>query len=55
MNLEDTGNTVSVTIPIALKDCIENKKIKIGDKVLLIGFGVGYSWSATIIEIQNTF
>ncbi len=46
-----TGNTVSSTIPIAIKDCLTENKIKPGDKVLLAGFGVGYSWAATIIEI----
>jgi 3-oxoacyl-[acyl-carrier-protein] synthase III len=50
INLENVGNTVSSTIPIALKDCIETKKIKKGDKILLCGFGVGYSWGATIIQ-----
>lgn len=50
-NMENTGNTVSATIPIALKDCLDNKIIKPGNKVLLCGFGVGYSWGATIISI----
>lgn len=51
INLENTGNTVSATIPIALKDCLNSGAIKKGDKVLLSGFGVGYSWGTTIIEI----
>ena len=51
INLENTGNTVSNTIPIALCDCINNKLIKKGDKILLAGFGVGLSWALTIIEI----
>ncbi|MFC2113209.1 3-oxoacyl-ACP synthase III family protein [Bacteroidota bacterium] len=51
IELLNTGNTVSATIPIALKDCIDTGKVKPGDKVLLIGFGVGYSWGATIITI----
>jgi 3-oxoacyl-[acyl-carrier-protein] synthase III len=51
INIEKTGNTVSASIPIALKDCLDSKKIKSGDKVLLVGFGVGYSWGATIVEI----
>jgi 3-oxoacyl-[acyl-carrier-protein] synthase III len=51
INLEKTGNTVSATIPIALKDCLNSGEIKTGDKVLLSGFGVGYSWGTTIIEI----
>ena len=51
MNMEHTGNTVSATIPIALKDCMDKGLVNPGDKVLLVGFGVGYSWGATIIEI----
>jgi 3-oxoacyl-[acyl-carrier-protein] synthase-3 len=47
----ESGNTVSATIPIALKDCLEKKMVKFGDKVMLVGFGVGYSWGATIITI----
>jgi 3-oxoacyl-[acyl-carrier-protein] synthase-3 len=51
MNMEDTGNTVSSTIPIRIKTCLENQTIKAGDKVLLIGFGVGYSWGGTIVIV----
>lgn len=50
INLEDTGNTVSPTIPIALKRAQEVGLIKSGDKVLLSGFGVGLSWGSTIIS-----
>ena len=50
-NMLLTGNTVSSTIPIALKDCLDNGIVKKGNKVLLMGFGVGYSWGGTIIEI----
>ena len=49
-NYEKIGNTVSSTIPIALFDLLKNKKIKKGDKLLLCGFGVGYSMAAAIIE-----
>jgi len=51
LNLLHTGNTVSATIPIAIKDCLDNNIIKKGDKVLLVGFGVGYSWGGTIITL----
>lgn len=50
-NLLTTGNTVSSTIPIAIKDCIDNNLIKSKDKIMIAGFGVGYSWGATIITI----
>lgn len=48
--LEYCGNTVSSTIPIAIYEAMKEGKIKKGDKVLLAGFGVGYSWGATILQ-----
>ncbi len=51
IDMEKTGNTVSATIPIALKNMMDKGMLKKGDKVLLAGFGVGYSWGATILEI----
>lgn len=50
INLTETGNTVSASIPIALKKAEQEGKLKKGDKVMLVGFGVGLSWGATIIE-----
>lgn len=50
INLENTGNTASVTIPIALNDLAINGKLKENMKILLLGFGVGYSWCGTIIR-----
>ncbi|MBA4319514.1 MAG: 3-oxoacyl-ACP synthase [Flavobacterium sp.] len=50
-NMLLTGNTVSATIPIAIEDSLNRGVIKSGDKVLLCGFGVGYSWGAVIIEV----
>jgi len=47
-----TGNTVSSTIPIALRDCLDKGIVKNGDKVLLVGFGVGYSWGGVVLDIQ---
>ena len=49
INLENTGNTVSATIPIALKMAEDEGRLKKGDRVLLSGFGVGLSWGSTVI------
>jgi len=49
--LENCGNTVSSTIPIALHEAIRLGKAKPGNKILLAGFGVGYSWGSTIINL----
>ncbi|MEK4698978.1 ketoacyl-ACP synthase III [Solibacillus sp. FSL R7-0668] len=52
IQLNDCGNTVSSTIPIALKREIEQGHIKSGDKILLVGFGVGLSWGACSVRIS---
>ncbi len=49
-NLENKGNTVSCSIPIALKDACKENKLNCDDLVLIIGFGVGYSLGSTIIK-----
>jgi len=49
-NIQEIGNTVSASIPIALKDALNGKKINQGEKVLLSGFGVGLSWGTAIIQ-----
>ncbi len=51
IDMEDSGNTVSSTIPIALEKALGQGKIKSGDRVALVGFGVGYSWGATLVEV----
>jgi 3-oxoacyl-[acyl-carrier-protein] synthase-3 len=48
--IENTGNTISSTIPFLINDLNAKKILKKGDKLLLIGFGVGYSWGTIIIE-----
>lgn len=44
--MADCGNTVSSTIPIALKRAFQEGRLKSGHRVMLVGFGVGYSWGA---------
>jgi len=51
VNLSGTGNTVSSTVLIGLKDCIDSGSIKSGDKVMIAGFGVGLSWGGTILKL----
>jgi 3-oxoacyl-[acyl-carrier-protein] synthase III len=49
-NYENIGNTVSASIPIALKDANTQGRLKNGDTVIIVGFGVGLSWGATLIR-----
>jgi len=48
--LEKVGNTVSSTIPVALKAAMQQGEISPDTKVLIAGFGVGYSWGGTILR-----
>ena len=50
VNLATTGNTVSSTVLIGIKDCMKKQFIKKGDKVMISGFGVGLSWGGTILK-----
>ena len=51
INMENYGNTVSSTIPMALEKALIDKSIKYSDTVILVGFGVGYSWAGTTVRI----
>ncbi len=51
IDMKDSGNTVSATIPIALESAMQQGRVKAGDRVALVGFGVGYSWGATLVKI----
>jgi 3-oxoacyl-[acyl-carrier-protein] synthase-3 len=48
--MEDVGNTVSSSIPIALHQAQQDGRLKPGALVMLVGFGVGYSWGATLVR-----
>jgi len=45
MHFDRLGNTVSSTIPFVLQQMITDGRLTPGKKLLLIGFGVGYSWA----------
>lgn len=49
-NLDRVGNTVSASIPIAIRDAQVENLIVPGSRLLLCGFGVGFSWGACIVE-----
>ena len=49
IDMEDTGNTVSASIPILLEKLQKKASLRPGDRILLAGFGVGYSYGAGIL------
>lgn len=50
VNIRDYGNTSSASIPIALDEVVRDGRVKKGDMVLLVAFGAGLTWGATLIK-----
>ncbi|RAP31509.1 3-oxoacyl-ACP synthase [Candidatus Marinamargulisbacteria bacterium SCGC AG-343-D04] len=50
VNVTKYGNTSAATIPIALSELNEEKKLQKGDLILLAGFGAGFTWGLNLIE-----
>lgn len=49
-NLDRYGNTSAASIPLALEEAWREGKIKHGDLVLLVAFGSGLTWGATLLR-----
>jgi 3-oxoacyl-[acyl-carrier-protein] synthase-3 len=49
VGMRECGNTVSASIPIALSQAAALGRIKPGDRVAVLGFGVGYSWAGAML------
>ncbi|MDR5586806.1 MULTISPECIES: beta-ketoacyl-ACP synthase III [Clostridium] len=50
INLDKTGNTSSASVPLALNELYEKNLLEEGDKILLVAFGGGLSYGATLLE-----
>ena len=49
VTMSHCGNTVSLP-SIALKQALDDGRIRPGERLMLVGFGVGYSWGATLVR-----
>ena len=47
------GNTSSASIPMAINDCYESKRLKNGDTILLDAFGGGLTWGSALIKFNG--
>ena len=50
LNLNKVANTSSATVPIALNEMYEKGLLNKGDKLILVAFGGGLTYAATLIE-----
>lgn len=51
MNISDYGNTSSASIPIAIDEYIKTVKNTENNKVMLVGFGGGFTWGAALLTL----
>lgn len=49
-NIHKYGNTTAATIPLLWDECAREGRIRPGDLVLLVGFGAGMTWGATLVR-----
>ena len=54
INIEKYGNTTAGTIPIAMNEAINEKRINDGDYILLSSFGAGFTWGSMLIKWDST-
>src|ERR1700721_1870124 len=50
INIDRFGNTTAATIPLALMDALEQKRLRKGDLVLIITVGAGYTTGAILMR-----
>ncbi|MGO4543838.1 beta-ketoacyl-ACP synthase III [Paenibacillus sp. 2TAB23] len=49
INLDKYGNMSSASIPVALAEAVEQGRVKEGDGIVLVGFGGGLTWGASVL------
>jgi 3-oxoacyl-[acyl-carrier-protein] synthase-3 len=49
-NIDRYGNTAAASVPICLHEALAAGRIKDGDLVMLVAFGTGFSWGATLLR-----
>ncbi len=55
VNIDRYGNTSAASIPIALAEALESKKIHVGDYVVFVAFGGGLTWAAAVMQWTHEF
>uniref|UniRef100_A0A4D6WNM6 Beta-ketoacyl-[acyl-carrier-protein] synthase III n=1 Tax=Centroceras clavulatum TaxID=159503 RepID=A0A4D6WNM6_9FLOR len=54
-NVSKYGNTSAASIPLALDEALQQKKIEQNDIIIISGFGAGLTWGTIIIKWQNNY
>jgi 3-oxoacyl-[acyl-carrier-protein] synthase-3 len=49
VNLDRYGNVSAASIPLALAEAVEDGRVREGDRLLMVGFGGGLTWGASVL------
>ena len=49
LSIQEYGNNSTASIPLALKHALDAGRIDAGDTLLLVAFGGGLTWGATVL------
>ena len=50
INLDRYGNTSAASIPIALAEAVDSGRVKVGDRIVIVAFGAGFTSGAVAIQ-----
>lgn len=50
VTVDEYGNNSTASIPLALKTALDSGKVREGDRLLLVAFGGGLTWGATVLR-----
>jgi 3-oxoacyl-[acyl-carrier-protein] synthase-3 len=50
VNLDKYGNTSAASIPIALAEAVDSGRVNVGDHIVIVAFGAGFTSGAVAIE-----
>jgi 3-oxoacyl-[acyl-carrier-protein] synthase-3 len=50
VNLDRYGNTSAASVPIALAEAVNEGRVKVGDKLVFVAFGAGFTSGAVAME-----
>ncbi len=49
-NIQKLGNTTAATIPLALREALDDGRLKEGHLVCLVAFGAGFTWASALLR-----
>ncbi len=50
VNIQKYGNTTAATIPLALSEAWENRRMKKNDWIIMAAFGAGFTWGSVLLR-----